>query len=404
MLSLLRSNRDFSIYATSQWVSYLGDSATNVVLPLIVLKLTGSPSLVAAIAVIEALPYFLLHLPFGALLDRLDRRRLMIFADLARGVLLCVIPLVSFLDGPVLLGLFLIAAPLGLSSSIFDIGHGTITPTLVKREDLSRAYALVEGGESVAWVAGPAIAGVLVTVFGPANALLLDGFSFFGSALGLALIRLPKLTADSRQQTIWRDILEGMRFLASTPRLRSMQMIWTFYGVIGYGAVTGLVYIGSHGGAGSATLASWAVSAYALGSVAGTIGASRHSPGRIAAAVAIALLVLAGGAALIAIQTTIGVMAGAFCIGAGEGFLLVVYLTARAENTPADLMGRITSMAQLLDRSAGMLAVTWMGLALEWFDGRTAFVLLALAALALVPFAFKWQRALAIKARVDQKP
>jgi MFS family permease len=73
MFNLIRANRPFSIFLLTQGLSNLGDSVRNVAIPLLVLQITHAPILVAAVALIEAAPYFAFHLPIGALLDRIDR-------------------------------------------------------------------------------------------------------------------------------------------------------------------------------------------------------------------------------------------------------------------------------------------------------------------------------------------
>src|SRR5215467_14679162 len=124
MLTLLRSNRHFSIFLATQATSNLGDAARNVIVPLLVLQLTHSPALVAAVLLVQTATSLVLRLPFGALLDRWDRRRTMLLADLGRGVLTLLIPLAAALHGPVPLVLFTTAVPLGVLATLFGAGFG----------------------------------------------------------------------------------------------------------------------------------------------------------------------------------------------------------------------------------------------------------------------------------------
>lgn len=387
MLTLLRSNRHFSLFLATQATSNLGDAARNVIVPLLVLQLTHSPALVAAVLLVQTASGLGLRLPFGALLDRWDRRRTMLLADLGRGVLTLVIPLTAAFHGPVPLVLFAVAVPLSVFSTFFSAGFGAITPSLVEKESVARAYGLVEGAESLAWVGGPIVAGLLMTTFGAANALIVDGVSFLVSAAGLAVIRVPRSEArdepGAERKSLWHNVLEGLRFLISNPPLRRVVISWTLYGAVGYGAVPGLLYVGSHGGTTGPAVASLAVAAYAGGSVLGTLAAGWRQPASPWLAISACLLIIALGAALVAGGLAVTILVGAVLFGLGEGFFLVVYLALQADVTPDALMGRITSATSLLSSLAVAVGIGWMGLALQLLKGPGAFGLLAAFALVL---------------------
>jgi DHA3 family macrolide efflux protein-like MFS transporter len=343
--------------------------------------------LVSAMALLETVPYFLFHLPFGALLDRWDRRKAMLLADLGRGILVLSIPVIGLLSGPVLPSLFLIAVPLSILSSIFGAGSGALTPRLVDRGSITQAYSLFEAAESIAWVAGPIIAGALATIFAPANALILDGLSFFVSAIGLMVITVKPLEKEGEHEPVWTRIVNGLRFLLSVGPLRRIQLYWSIYGVIGYGAIVGLVYVGSEGGSAGPAFATFAVSSYAFGSLVGTVAAGRPLA-KLANAIPLSLIAFASGALLVASNWGVAILGGAFLIGAGEGFFLVLYLARRAEVTSDAYMARIATTAALLARIATGISVTWMGLALEWWKGPGAFSTMALLALMLAAAIF----------------
>jgi MFS family permease len=382
VLTLLRRNRPFSIFLVTQVGSNVGDAVRNVVVPLMVLQLTHAPALVAAVAALQIAPVLLLQVPAGALLDRWDRRRTMLLADLGRGGLTLLIPLTAAVHGPVLIVLFATTVPLSALSCLFGAGFGAITPALVGDETLAPAYALVEGGESLAWVGGPIVAGLLAIAIGAAGALAVDGASFLVSALGLAAIHV-RPTAAAERGSLWHEVGAGLRFLLGSPALRGVVLSWTAYGAIGYGLVTGLVFVGSRGGTASPILASLAVSAYAGGSLLGTFGAGWRPPKTPWRAIAGCLGLVALGALAIAAQRPVTVVLGALLFGLGEGFFLIVYLTLRATVTPDELMGRVASVTSLLAQLASSVAIGWMGLALQWANATVAFGLLALAALVL---------------------
>ena len=386
MLTLLRRNRGFSIFLATQGVSNLGDAVRNVVVPLLLLQITRAPALVAALAILEIAPVVALQLPAGALLDRWDRRRTLLLVDAGRGMLTLAIPATALLHGPVVAVLFLTAVPLAALSCLFSAGFSSMTPGLAGREHVDRAYALVEGTESLAWVAGPVVAGALFVSVGGADALVVDGVSFLLSALGLAAVRVPRTERTepaAGRRSLRRELAQGVRHLVATPVLRRAVSTWTLYGSIGYGVVLGLVYVGSRGGSAGPALASAAVAAYGGGSLAGTLLAGWRRPSSPWVAISACLATLAAGALLVAAGLAATIVAGALLFGLGEGYFLITYLTLKTEATPDELMGRISSATSLLAMLASAVAVAWMAAALQFLGGAGAFLLLAALALAL---------------------
>lgn len=383
MFQLIKRNARFRVFVLAQCVLNSAAAAGNVIMPLVVLDLTGSATLVSFVVVLEMVPYFVFHLPFGALLDRHDRKRLMILADFGRALLLLLVVIVHFLDGPVLIALFAVAVPFGTLASVSDAARSAIVPRLVEKTELEGAYGWTEATESVAWIAGPAIAGFTVATVGTVEALSLVSAFLAAFALAILFVRIDaRVHVSSRRSTLLLAIREGLAFFLRHARLRTMQLIWTAYGAVGYGVVLGLVYVGSGGDASDALAASFAVSSYAAGSVLGTFcsGYFRLRSGNIPAC---CLIVFSVGAILIAQGGLHFLLSGAFLIGAGEGFLLVIYLSARAAHTPDRLMARVVSASALLDKGAGMLAALWIGFSLSLAGGSATFLVIAGIGMAL---------------------
>jgi hypothetical protein len=355
MARLLDWDRDFGIFFCTQGVSNIGDAAWGVLIPLYVLQLTHNPLQVSAIAVAEVAANVLLRIPFGALADRYDSRRLMLAADFGRTFLTLTIPLVSLLHGPVLAAVYAVIVPDAALSSMFNGASGSAVPMLVPENARAKAYAWQESFESVAWVVGPPVGGLLAVAFGTGPALAASMWS-------------------------------GLRLMISNRILRRDQLIWGMYSVLGSGIVLGLVYVGTRGGtSGGSVSATLAVAAYAAGSAVGTLTAGKmdegaRSPWHAAGA---GLLVAAVGAGLVAVGATWAILLGAAAFGVGEGFLLVVHLTLRAGATPNGYFGRITGIAGVAGDVTYGLSMAWLGLALRFAHTTTTFVVLGAALLVL---------------------
>jgi MFS family permease len=396
----LRRNRDFAIFFCTQGISNVGDAASGLLIPLFVLQLTHNPLQVSAVAALEIATFVGLRIPFGALSDRRERRGLMLGADLARTALTLAIPVTSALHGPALAVVYAVTVPISAASALFDAGAGAAVPLLVPEESRAAAYGLTESAESVAWVIGPPLGGLLALAIGTGEALGLDSASFLVSAAGLLAIRTRfRPAAQTSKERVWESTKAGLRLIVSDAVLRRDQLIWGLYSVLGGSIVLGLVYVGSHGGRKDTVLGSLALAAYAAGSAGGTLAAGalkRPSPWP---AMSGGLLTAAAGAALVATQAGVAVLIGAALFGVGEGLVLVFHLTLRAKATPERYLGRVTGVSTVIGQVAGLVSVGWLGLALRFGHGRIAFVILGAALLALAAWV-----ALAPKPAVQPAP
>jgi hypothetical protein len=384
-LRLFQWDRDFGVFFCTQGISNIGDAAWSVLIPLYVLQLTHNPLQVSAIAVIEAVSFAVLRLPFGALADRLECRRLMIAADIARTLLTAVIPLATALHAATLTVIYIVIVPIEAFSALFDSAAGAAVPMLVTEDKRAVAYAWQESFESVAWVIGPPVGGLLAVAFGTGKALGLDSLSFLVSVAGLlAISKRFEPEPDAADEPVWASMRSGLRLMTADRVLRRDQLIWSLYSILGGSIVLGLVYVGTKGGTGDAVLATLAVAAYAAGSAVGTLAAAKfENVPSLWLAEAVGLTVAAAGAALLAVGGVAAIITGGALFGLGEGLVLVFHLTLRARATPDGYFGRITGVAAVAGQITSGLSMVWLGLVLRFAPGRTAFTVLALAALAL---------------------
>jgi MFS family permease len=378
-------DRDFGVFFCTQGISNIGDAAWGVLIPLYVLQLTHNPLQVSAIAIIEAVAFSLLRMPFGALADRLECRRLMIIADLGRTLLTLVIPIAAAFNADTLVVIYSVIVPIEAFSALFDSASGTAVPMLVTEDKRGIAYAWQESFESIAWVIGPPLGGVLAVAFGTGKALGLDSVTFLVSVAGLIAIRKRfEPGDDAEHEPMWASIRSGLRLMIADRVLRRDQLVWSLYSILGGSIVLGLVYVSTTGGRNDAALATFAVAAYAAGSAVGTLLAGKFEQApNLWLAEAAGLAVAAAGAALLAVGGVPAIVAGGALFGLGEGLVLVFHLTLRARVTPDGYFGRITGVAGVAGQITGGLSMVWLGLVLRFAPGRDAFTVLAAAAAAL---------------------
>ena len=217
----LRRNRDFRAVLASQAVSAFGDAISFTALPLLVLALTGSGAQMGLVGVLQMLPDLFFGLVAGALADRWDRRRLMVYADLGRAVLTALIPLSVVLELDTMAVILLVTAPINVLRVLFLAAYTAAVPSLVGRDQVGRANGYAEGIYSLSFILGPAVAGILVALIGAGPTLAVDSASFLFSAAAIALISRPLRAArEVPRRRMLAEIAEGIRYILAERTLR----------------------------------------------------------------------------------------------------------------------------------------------------------------------------------------
>jgi MFS family permease len=191
----------------------------------VVSKLAASSSgiVTAGLGLSNALPSILLGLLGGVLVDRLDRKTVMIVSDIVRGLALFSLLFVNN-DPSRLWIFFIVLAVTGAASTVFYPARASALPAIVPHEMLAGANALLEAGFVIALVFGALMAGLLVQLFGPNLAFTFNGVAYLFSAVMIALLRIPKHavqpSADGSARQVWHELLEGLRYIWCTRSMR----------------------------------------------------------------------------------------------------------------------------------------------------------------------------------------
>ena len=206
----------FFAFWTAETVSAFGSAVTTLALQvLVVLTLNGSAADVGLVSAARWLPYLLLGLIVGALIDRWRRRPVLVATDLARSVLLGSIPLLWALGALNLPVLMAFVALFGLMTLLNDSASQSFVPRLAPPSDLLAANARLDQGAAVAQTTGPALAGALVTALGAPIAVMVDAVSYLVSAIVIARLRLTEAApvVASAPRNLRREIGEGLSFV-----------------------------------------------------------------------------------------------------------------------------------------------------------------------------------------------
>jgi len=222
----LWKNRDYMLLWSGQVVSTLGSSAAAIIYPLLILALTNSPGAAGVAAALRALPYLLFSLPVGALIDRWDRKRVMIACDLLRAAAVITVPLALWLGALTLWQIYAVAFVEGSLYVFFNLAEVAALPRVVAVADLPRAAAQNEAAFGAAQIGGPALGTLLFQTLGRAAPFVADALSYLVSALSLARIRTGfRQAAPARAGRLRDDIAEGLRWLWQQPLIRYMAVL-----------------------------------------------------------------------------------------------------------------------------------------------------------------------------------
>jgi predicted MFS family arabinose efflux permease len=219
---LLRQPEFLKLWA-AQSISQLGDQVTLLALPLVaVLTLDASAAQMGFLVAAELMPHLLFSLFAGVWIERVQsRRRLMIVADIGRAALLASVPLAAAFDLLSFPQLYAVAFAVGTFAVMFDISWSTLFISIVPRRDVVDANSKMSLSRSVSFVTGPSVAGFLVQIFTAPVTLLIDAFSYLGSALFLGRIRAkePPLEDDG-ENGVLRSLRAGFRFVMRDEYIR----------------------------------------------------------------------------------------------------------------------------------------------------------------------------------------
>jgi MFS family permease len=230
----LRQQRSFMLLWAGQSVSMLGTSVSTVAIPLVaVVSLHASPFEVGMLSFLQTLPFLLLSLFIGVLVDRVRRRPLLITADFGRTVAIGLIPVLTFADVLNIGSLYLCVLAAGILTVVFDLAYFAYTPLLLPEELLLTGNSRLELSNQTAGLLGPGIAGVAITIIRIPFVVTLDAISYLVSAVSLLMIRTPETRPHPldkpHPRRVLREIGEGTRALFSNPYLRPVALNATAY-------------------------------------------------------------------------------------------------------------------------------------------------------------------------------
>ncbi len=387
-------DRTFRFIWGGQTASLFGDQVTNLALPWLLLHQTHSAFAAGAVSAARYLPLLTFGLAAGLIADRVERRALMIAADVGRLVALGAVALVGVLGRvPPLWLLVLVVLTLGTGQLLFGVAYGAWLPDVTGDARLGQANAALESSDAASVLAGGPLGGALITAVGPVLALGADALSYGVSAVTLTRVRterpvgqapLGDTTGNAQTSGLWAEATAGVRAILALPAQRLIKGAATALhmdaGAIGVLLAT-LTQLRLHLPAWQAGLVFGAAGVGGL--IASAVAPRLYDHGwqrGVAVALAIAALGSAGlaGASLLdrGPGFVVALVANAVLDGAvALGFVLAT--TASTLVTPRALRGRVNAASTIYASLVRGGAAVGLGALAGTGDPLPAFVVLA---------------------------
>lgn len=348
-LELLR-RPDFRRLYLAVAASELGDSLHYIALMWFALD-AGGPLGVVAVRLADSIPAIVFGLHGGIAADRWSRKRLMVSADLVRGVVLVPVAIAGLAGSLPLWGLIVAAAVLETATSYFAPAYGATVPSLVERANVQRANALVQATAQALSIGGWAVAAAFLT-FMPVSVFFgVNAVSFFASAMLIARLAHGEERDPHAPLPRAREGFAAIRpHAVLAAAVVGLGVAVTITSGTWIAGVPTLVRDTLHHGAGGFSIV---MTGYAAGSILSGLLLARIPIRRKARASLIAWAMYLPGYGLLALAGSLPLaIAGAFCAAAGQSTSVVLLNSAAQEEIPDGLLGRVLGLISLTHRGA----------------------------------------------------
>ncbi len=360
LLAPLR-NRDFRLLWMGMTISLIGDGIFLVAMAWQAYELWNAPAALSLLGIGMTIPTIAFLLPAGVLSDRVDRRSLMLGADLARALVLAALAVLALMSLLTFWELVLLVALYGVGTAFFTPAFEAIVPDIVPSADLAAANSLDQFVRPITLrLAGPALGGALVAGVGTGVAFSVDAFSFLISAFAVFLMRPPAHPRSEHVESSLGAVKEGLRFVR--------RRVW-LWGTLVSAAIAYLAFMGPaevllpyvvknelHASAGDLGLVFAAGGIGAIGAALfmGQRGHPRRDVTLMYAVWTLATLAVAGyGLATASWQ----LMIACLFFNALETVGTIIWATIKQRHVPASMLGRVSSLDWLI--SIGLLPLSF---------------------------------------------
>jgi MFS family permease len=374
--------RDFRLVWWSQLLSQVADGVSKLALLWFVYSVTGSPFKTTIIGVLQTVPPILFSPLIGVFVDRFPKKTILIITDVARAILIGVIPCMISAERFTVESLYLLVFLYGTATAMFVPTLSSSVPFMVSRPQFTAANALLQGTTSIGIILGPALSGLGIAMSGSQEVLCLNAVTYLASAACLLPIRLisaPSVPQPGRAlAALMRELMEGMRYAFGHHSILLIIVMASLY-TFAAGAFTTLFPVFGKklldlGPVEVGYLWSWLGVGLLLVSITLVRLTTWEMRRRIQA---IALSGLIGGVALCGLVWAHGLLGATVLvaiIGMGLGMWTPIAWGLIQEISPAHMVGRVMAIYTAIATAASMVGMTAFGWIIEAYNEQTGLI------------------------------
>lgn len=207
------NKRNFFLLWQGQMVSALGDASYAIALNFFVLEKTGSTAVMGTVMALVTIPRIICGPLSGVIVDRTDRKKLIIFGDVIRGLSILFIAFAANRGILEIWMIMLVAVVSGICSSFFNPAIESVLPDIVPEQNITKAASSYQIATTGADILGQSVGGSLYTLVGASVMFLIDAASYLFSAATEVFIQIPKVKRKNLNFTFWEDFKDGIRFI-----------------------------------------------------------------------------------------------------------------------------------------------------------------------------------------------
>lgn len=385
----LLDNRDFVLLWIGEAISLLGDQFYLLALPWLVLKLTGDAFAMGTVLALGAIPRAVLMLVGGGLTDRFTPRRIMLYSNLVRMILVTILAVVVLIDMIQLWMLYGMALAFGIADAFLFPAGSAIVPRIVDKPLLKIGNAIIQGTIQLSVFLGPMLAGFLIArvtsmetiagdktvadITGIGIAFVVDAVTFIASAVTLLLMRdRPRDQADAigGADTVWQAIRGGLQTVWDDRTLRLLFALIATGNFLIVGPLTiGIPVLAdsrlSQGATALGILTSMFGGGYLIGLLlAGSLPQPQSE--RLGINLGVVWSLMGLGVALLGIaQTTPLAAAIILLMSTANGYVSILFMTWLQQRTPDTMQGRMMSVLMFTSMGLQPVALALAGALIE---------------------------------------
>lgn len=394
-------NRNLKLLWFANTSSFLGSAVYTLALTLLSFQYSHSPLGAGAILFTSIIPYFFLGIIAGVISDRVERKPLMLFCDIARGILTLSIPIAHAFDVLTIQQIVIVSFLMTCLRAFFFPANQASVPLLVKdKKDLTKVNAYIGSTQNLGIMLGPSLGGVLLLFnLDVAELLYIDSASYFISALLIFFIRFPKREVPEvgvRKPTILQDAWKGILFMSvGNKEIAIMIMAFAAQLLVGAGVVQlGIPKVLEETGLGGQKTYGFVMSMIAFSSLISSLWLARRKVqqpakwifcGYALRGIAFFLLGLS--------ENIIGIGIASIIAGIGTSISGTTLTTVLQLCTPNEMLGKVMAVRSSIGNVADAFAYLLMGGTLSMLSVPLAFTAVTIYVLGSTGlFYFLWYR------------